>query len=409
MDSYAGSAYDPVSLHKYLYANSNPVMYSDPSGYFSLSEFSAVQSIESTLHSIFVPNFSNLIKWINFFASYIDTCNQLGKMLSNGATLADVAKTLARGFISGALLNYMCTFKAIGPILSHILIGYGFYVQFEAFDQAVSDGDAFTAVLISIQVITDGIALFDSCFTGDTLVAVEDGQKRIDEINVGYKVWSYNSETGETELKEVLQVYIKETDELLHLETSDGEIIDTTTNHPFYVEYKGWVAAGDLEIGDVLYNVDGDTVEVTDIEIEKLAEPITVYNLDVADFDTYFVGEFGVLVHNYDKSYQTYTKKNDDTGEVYSGRTSGYGTPEENVANRDRNHQKNADGFGPAQLDKSSSSPSAIREREQQLIDFNGGAKSQNGTSGNTINGISPSNPRKNEYINAAEEEFGKL
>ena len=33
MDSYQGSIYDPVSLHKYLYANANPVMYTDPSGY----------------------------------------------------------------------------------------------------------------------------------------------------------------------------------------------------------------------------------------------------------------------------------------------------------------------------------------------------------------------------------------
>ena len=36
MDSYQGSIYDPVSLHKYLYANANPVMYSDPSGYSAL-------------------------------------------------------------------------------------------------------------------------------------------------------------------------------------------------------------------------------------------------------------------------------------------------------------------------------------------------------------------------------------
>ena len=32
-DTYQGTINDPVSLHKYLYANANPVMYSDPSGY----------------------------------------------------------------------------------------------------------------------------------------------------------------------------------------------------------------------------------------------------------------------------------------------------------------------------------------------------------------------------------------
>ncbi|MBQ6945895.1 MAG: hypothetical protein IJN43_16475 [Ruminococcus sp.] len=33
MDTYQGTTADPISLHKYLYANSNPVMYTDPSGY----------------------------------------------------------------------------------------------------------------------------------------------------------------------------------------------------------------------------------------------------------------------------------------------------------------------------------------------------------------------------------------
>lgn len=35
MDEYAGSVFEPVSLHKYLYANANPVTYCDPTGYSS--------------------------------------------------------------------------------------------------------------------------------------------------------------------------------------------------------------------------------------------------------------------------------------------------------------------------------------------------------------------------------------
>ena len=108
------------------------------------------------------------------------------------------------------------------------------------------------------------------------------------------------------------------------------------------------------------------------------------------------------------KTYQTYTKKNEKTGEVYTGRTSGRGTPQQNVANRDKNHHMNDKGFGPAKLDKSSSNYAAIRGREQQGIEGNGGAKSTKGTSGNSINGISQKNPKKDYYMQECIKEFGK-
>lgn len=129
-------------------------------------------------------------------------------------------------------------------------------------------------------------------------MAVEYGQKCIDEIEIGDKVWAYNVKTGETELKTVTKVYVHSVDEILRLYTDEGNI-DTTTNHPFYVIGKGWVAAGDLAVGDEVYNLDGTTSVVLALEAEKLAEPVLVYNLEVEDFHSYFVGCVPVLVHNY--------------------------------------------------------------------------------------------------------------
>lgn len=70
----------------------------------------------------------------------------------------------------------------------------------------------------------------------------------------------------------------------------------------FYVLEKGWVAAGNLNNGDEVYLIDGSTAFVTGAELEKLDETILVYNLEVADFNIYFVGDVPVLVHNYKKN-----------------------------------------------------------------------------------------------------------
>ena len=127
-------------------------------------------------------------------------------------------------------------------------------------------------------------------------MATETGFRRIDEIRAGDRVWSYNVETGERALKAVKEVFVRENDELLHIETSRG-VVDATTNHPFYVVGKGWVAAGDLAVGDSIQAISGDAGIVTGLVLEKLDKPISVYNLDVEDFHSYFVAD-GVLVHN---------------------------------------------------------------------------------------------------------------
>lgn len=114
------------------------------------------------------------------------------------------------------------------------------------------------------------------------------------------------------------------------------------------------------------------------------------------------------LRNDSDTTYQTYTRYDPSTGQCYSGRTSGDGSPEANVRNRGYGQPLlNAEGFNPPVLDRSSSSSSAIRGREQQLIELNGGARSSGGDSRNMINGIRPLNPVGPLYRYSATSEFG--
>lgn len=56
-DSYQGNIHDPVTLHKYLYANANPVMYTDPSGCESVA--SAAVYMEYTTSATIIENYYN--------------------------------------------------------------------------------------------------------------------------------------------------------------------------------------------------------------------------------------------------------------------------------------------------------------------------------------------------------------
>jgi hypothetical protein len=131
-----------------------------------------------------------------------------------------------------------------------------------------------------------------------------------------------------------------------------------------------------------------------------------------------------VLVHNCGDGlkYVTYTKTNVLTGEVYAGKTMGYGDDASILRARDMGHHMTAgDGWGPAQLDQSlyatksyagrhgDLSYQAIRGREQNLIDYFGGAKSMGGSAGNAIQGISDFNILRQVYMNAARRAFGLL
>lgn len=78
----------------------------------------------------------------------------------------------------------------------------------------------------------------------------------------------------------------------------EGEEIVTTPAHPFYSPVKGWINALHLRAGDNLVLVNGKHVVIENVQHEILETPVTVYNFEVQDLHTYFVGQVSILVHN---------------------------------------------------------------------------------------------------------------
>ena len=151
----------------------------------------------------------------------------------------------------------------------------------------VSYGSAIIEVGTSISV----------CFVEGTEVSAASGHIAIETVKVGDMVWATDPETGETGLKEVVRTFVNETSELVHIKVNGEEII-CTNEHPFYSPVKGWTAAIQLRAGDKLQLLNGDYVIIEQIQHELLESPVKVYNFEVEDFHTYYVGETEALVHN---------------------------------------------------------------------------------------------------------------
>lgn len=140
-------------------------------------------------------------------------------------------------------------------------------------------------------------ALPNVCFTGNTLVRTDKGLIPIMDIKVGDLVYSFDTEKEEMEYKSITKLFPNFSHQLVYI-TIGRETIETTPSHPFYLDSIGWVRAGDLSIGDKLKLSSQETAAIGGIEKIDFITPIAVYNFTVDGYNTYFVSELKVLVHN---------------------------------------------------------------------------------------------------------------
>ena len=114
---------------------------------------------------------------------------------------------------------------------------------------------------------------------------------------MGEEVWAWDEHGEQAGWKPVTEVFATEAPEVAELHFADaGAPLRLTPAHWLYAEPGGWTAAGDLRPGDRVRRRDGVAVALTGKLIRVQAEP--VYNLEVADWHTYFAGPWELLAHN---------------------------------------------------------------------------------------------------------------
>ena len=272
-DPYAGSAYDPASLHRYNYARSNPANFLDPSGRFTVGEYGlmftnqvgknlAIAAVGETVRCMLRAD-AGMLFLVGEFSRSNDTVIDAKANFQTCAASVTVGQLLNDALFSWAA-GY--AFEELGGMLQEWLEGGG------------------------------------CCFAAGTPVQTDHGAVPIERIRVGDKVWSLNRTTGKQELKTVTALTAQHRNRLIELRIEgEAEPLRPSLDHPFWVKrasagHEAWIEAGTMLVGDLVLDRGGNWRKVLAVKpIEGLQ---TVYNFEVDGDHDYYVGKSGVLVHN---------------------------------------------------------------------------------------------------------------
>ena len=146
----------------------------------------------------------------------------------------------------------------------------------------------------------------DGCFVAGTPVWMGDGTtKAIEQVQVGDTVLSKNEKTGAIAAKKVLHTSVRHDIWTRKLTFDNGAVLETTDEHPLYVDGRGFVKAKEVGIGNSIVTRAGPAAKVVAIQAD--VRQATVYNFTVDEFHTYFVGQNALWVHNVDCNLGEYS------------------------------------------------------------------------------------------------------
>lgn len=288
-DTFEGTLTNPMTLNGYTYAYNNPIKYIDPTGHVGTLQWGymlkgILQSLGDSIWEL-LKTPSSMKDLVGGFASGELSIKDLASSIASSAIgpfeyLAKNTQKVFYGNPSNAEV------KEYGRQLGNVL------------QLVMGSSAAIKIVSKAIPKLAKAIKAFNgdcNCFVAGTKVQTDEGEKPIEEIEVGDKVLAKSDETGEVAYKEVVGLFQKQAAEIFKVHIGD-EIIEATAEHPFWLEGKGWTEVKDLKVGDLLVKSDGATLAID--KIEKEPRQANVYNFEVKDFNSYFVSNLGIWVHN---------------------------------------------------------------------------------------------------------------
>jgi hypothetical protein len=221
---------------------------------------------------------------------------------SNGSDLAKGAfgvAALAAAFAAGGAVASGATWVAVtaGAVVVVAVAGFVFVDSSGGEGSAGSGGDEGSAGGEG----GDGGEGGGACFVGGTPITLPDGTiKPIEMMKAGEYVLSRNEVTASTTAQRVSRTWKHKVQATLLLELTNGEKLETTKEHALFVVDKGFTRAGQLAPGATLTCESGESLQVGTITQNHREN--TVYNIEVENFHTYFVGKNRLWAHNKEKA-----------------------------------------------------------------------------------------------------------
>ena len=131
------------------------------------------------------------------------------------------------------------------------------------------------------------------CLAAGSQVWTATGPKAIERVRVGDLVLSQHPDSGELAYKPVVRTTVRPKGQLVRL-FAGGEVFETSGGHLFWTSGEGWVKARELKPGMVLHGAR----RLAHVSRVEMGDEQETFNVVVADFHTYFVGQQRILSHD---------------------------------------------------------------------------------------------------------------